>query len=460
MTTSFTLSRTQLIRLQSGICLASFLGCLDFTIVNTALPALQRYFSRDVVAMQWSMTLFVMALCCCMVMSARLAERFGAKHVLFGGMLLFGVAWLGAGLAVNLTVMNFCRLLQGTGCAVLYTVSASILVSVMPSAGRGRALGMLFAANGLGLALGPIAGGILVSWLGWRSVFLINVPLMLVSFICCMGAIPTSSRNVQVRLDISGWLMMNAGLIPLLIWASQVARWGLLSVNSLLLLMLSLLFLRVFLTVEKRTIQPLIDLRMLRNKDFAAACMLSVLLAIFYCSAFMLIPLKLVAVFQPSDARIGLMLLPVTLVMAVVSPIAGHAADRFTPWPVMAAGFIALSLSALLQSFGNIPITTVFAAFILMGAGWGAILGPSVNAALGALPASMHAQGIGISWTLHNLGGALGLAIAAQIYQAGGAEGGFQRVMIGLDAGSLLAVVVALRAAKRASTHRLAQSDD
>ncbi|MCP2234177.1 MULTISPECIES: MFS transporter [Erwinia] len=435
MTTSFTLSRTQLIRLQSGICLASFLGCLDFTIVNTALPALQRYFSRDVVAMQWSMTLFVMALCCCMVMSARLAERFGAKHVLFGGMLLFGVASLGAGLAVNLTVMNFCRLLQGTGCAVLYTVSASILVSVMPSAGRGRALGMLFAANGLGLALGPIAGGILVSWLGWRSVFLINVPLMLVSFIYCMGAIPTSSRNVQVRLDISGWLMMNAGLIPLL-------------------------FLRVFLTLEKRTIQPLIDLRMLRNKDFAAACMLSVLLAIFYCSAFMLIPLKLVAVFQPSDARIGLMLLPVTLVMAVVSPIAGHAADRFTPWPVMAAGFIALSLSAMLQSFGNIPITTVFAAFILMGAGWGAILGPSVNAALGALPASMHAQGIGISWTLHNLGGALGLAIAAQIYQAGGAEGGFQRVMIGLAAGSLLAVVVALRAAKRASTHRLAQSDD
>ena len=82
-------------------------------------------------------------------------ERFGAKHVLFGGMLLFGVASLGAGLAVNLTVMNFCRLLQGTGCAVLYTVSASILVSVMPSAGRGRALGMLFAANGLGLALGP-----------------------------------------------------------------------------------------------------------------------------------------------------------------------------------------------------------------------------------------------------------------------------------------------------------------
>lgn len=410
--------------------------------------------------MQWSMTLFVMALCCCMVMSARLAERFGAKHILFGGMLLFGLASLGAGLAANLTVLNVCRLLQGAGCAVLYTVSASILVGVMPSSGRGRALGILFAANGFGLALGPIAGGILVSWLGWRSVFLINVPLMLVSFICCLGAIPTSSRNMQVRLDISGWLMMNAGLMPLLIWASQVARWGLLSVKSLPLLTLSLLFLRIFLSVEKRASQPLIDLRILRIKDFAAACLLSVLLAIFYCSTFMLIPLRLVAAFQLSDARLGLVLLPVTLVMAVVSPIAGRVADRFTPWPVMAAGFIALSLSALLQSFGNIPITTVFAAFILMGAGWGAILGPSVSAALGALPASRHAQGIGISWTLHNLGGALGLAIAAQIYQAGGAEGGFQRVMTGLVAGSLFAIVVAVRAGKRASAQRLAQSDD
>lgn len=410
--------------------------------------------------MQWSMTLFVMALCCCMVMSARLAERFGAKHILFGGMLLFGLASLGAGLAANLTVLNVCRLLQGAGCAVLYTVSASILVGVMPSSGRGRALGILFAANGFGLALGPIAGGILVSWLGWRSVFLINVPLMLVSFICCLGAIPTSSRNMQVRLDISGWLMMNAGLMPLLNWASQVARWGLLSVKSLPLLTLSLLFLRIFLSVEKRASQPLIDLRILRIKDFAAACLLSVLLAIFYCSTFMLIPLRLVAAFQLSDARLGLVLLPVTLVMAVVSPIAGRVADRFTPWPVMAAGFIALPLSALLQSFGNIPITTVFAAFILMGAGWGAILGPSVSAALGALPASRHAQGIGISWTLHNLGGALGLAIAAQIYQAGGAEGGFQRVMTGLVAGSLFAVVVAVRAGKRASAQRLAQSDD
>lgn len=410
--------------------------------------------------MQWSMTLFVMALCCCMVMSARLAERFGAKHILFGGMLLFGLASLGAGLAANLTVLNVCRLLQGAGCAVLYTVSASILVGVMPSSGRGRALGILFAANGFGLALGPIAGGILVSWLGWRSVFLINVPLMLVSFICCLGAIPTSSRNMLVRLDISGWLMMNAGLMPLLIWASQVARWGLLSVKSLPLLTLSLLFLRIFLSVEKRASQPLIDLRILRIKDFAAACLLSVLLAIFYCSTFMLIPLRLVAAFQLSDARLGLVLLPVTLVMAVVSPIAVRVADRFTPWPVMAAGFIALSLSALLQSFGNIPITTVFAAFILMGAGWGAILGPSVSAALGALPASRHAQGIGISWTLHNLGGALGLAIAAQIYQAGGAEGGFQRVMTGLVAGSLFAIVVAVRAGKRASAQRLAQSDD
>lgn len=283
--------------------------------------------------MQWSMTLFVMALCCCMEMSARLAERFGAKHILFGGMLLFGLASLGAGLAANLTVLNVCRLLQGAGCAVLYTVSASILVGVMPSSGRGRALGILFAANGFGLALGPIAGGILVSWLGWRSVFLINVPLMLVSFICCLGAIPTSSRNMQVRLDISGWLMMNAGLMPLLIWASQVARWGLLSVKSLPLLTLSLLFLRIFLSVEKRASQPLIDLRILRIKDFAAACLLSVLLAIFYCSTFMLIPLRLVAAFQLSDARLGLVLLPVTLVMAVVSPIAGRVADRFTPGP-------------------------------------------------------------------------------------------------------------------------------
>lgn len=446
-----TASPTTLIRLQIGICLASFLGCIDFTIVNTALPAIQHHFNSDLASVQWAMTLFVMALCCCMVMSARLAERFGARRILYAGMLLFGAASLGAGLASNLMVLNFCRLLQGAGCAVLYTVSASILVEAMPEAKRGGALGLLFAANGLGLALGPVAGGVLVSWLGWRAVFLLNVPLILLSFVFCRDSIAASIRHRETRLDLPGWLLMTAALIPLLIWTSHVTHWGLVSLPAILALGLSLLFLLAFVMIERRTPHPVIDFRMLRNSGFAAACLLSVLLAIFYCSAFMLLPFRLLTLFHFNAAQLGLMLLPVTLVMALISPFAGRLADRYSSWPVMAAGFALLTASALLLSINSASLVPIITAFVLMGAGWGAILGPSVAAALGALPASRHAQGIGISWTLHNLGGALGLAIATQVYQTGGETAGFQWVMWELAGAGLLGMWVALKAGSRAS---------
>ncbi|WP_336777885.1 DHA2 family efflux MFS transporter permease subunit [Pantoea sp. USHLN256] len=448
MTRPISHSPATLIRLQLGICLASFLGCIDFTIINTALPALQRHFGGDIEDVQWAMTLFVMALCCCMVMSARLAERFGARRVLYAGMLLFGIASLGAGLAFNLLALNIFRLLQGAGCAVLYTVSATILMEAMPAARRGSALGWLFAANGLGLALGPVAGGVLVSWLGWRAVFLLNVPLLALSFLFCCGSVAASKRCADTRLDIPGWLLMTAGLVPLLIWTSHVTRWGMLSLPSILTLTLSLLLLLAFVMVERRSLQPVIDFRMLRNSGFAAACLLSVLLAIFYCSAFMLMPFRLIAIFHLNDAQLGLMLLPVTLVMALISPLAGRLADRLTAWPVMAAGFALLTASALLQSISSSSLSHYMLALVLMGAGWGAILGPSVAAALSALPAARHAQGIGISWTLHNLGGALGLAIATQIYQTA-ATLGFQAVMWGLAGSALLGTLVAIKGGSR-----------
>lgn len=436
-------------KLQVGICLASFLGCIDFTIVNTALPALQREFLQDIGSIQWAMTLFVMALCCCMVMSTRLAERYGAGLVLYSGMLLFGLASLGAGVAHSLTALNLFRLLQGAGCAVLYTVSASILVEAMPAARRGRALGLLFAANGFGLALGPVLGGLLVSWPGWRSIFLVNVPLILLSIYFCSNNLPTSTPRRGTSLDFPGWLMMTAGLVPLLIWAHYVSHWGWLTPTSLGVLLVSLLFLSSFIFVEKRSSNPIIDFSLLRHTRFASACLLTILLAIFYCSAFMLLPFRLKAIYALSGAHLGLLLLPITLVMALISPVAGRLADKFNPWFVLAAGFAALTCSALLLSMTTTQIAQTLVAFVLMGVGWAAILGPSVVAALAGLTSDQHPQGIGLSWTLHNLGGALGLAIASQIYQAGGEVSGFTTVMTGLAVGAFLGTIVAWRNGRR-----------
>lgn len=455
-TPSTALPRVALIRLQAGICLASFLGCLDFTIVNTALPAIGRQFNSNVDELHWVMTLFVMSLCCCMVLSARLGEVYGRGRLLYAGMLLFAVTSLGAGLTTGPAALNLFRLLQGAGCAVLYTLSAAILIEIIPEAKRGRALGMLFAVNGLGLTLGPIAGGVLVSLSGWRSVFLINVPLLLLSYSCCAGVVSTGRPENAGSVDLRGWLWLVATLVPVLLASVTLSPGGAVTWATAALLVIGTVAGITLVRIEKRTPEPLIAFGLFRNRLFRRACLLSVLLAIFYCAAFLLMPFRLLEIYRLSDARLGLMLLPVTLVMAIVSPLAGRYGDRFGPWPVLTLGFVMLTASALLQSLFTVgqPLVLNIAAFALMGVGWGAILGPSVAAALSAMPSAFHAQGIGLSWTLHNLGGVVGLSVATQIYRAGGQGAGYRWVMWLLAALALAGALTALSSARRVRAER------
>lgn len=448
--------RGALIRLQAGICLASFLGCLDFTIVNTALPTIGRQFNSDVNALHWVMTLFVMSLCCCMVLSTRLGEVYGRGRLLYAGMLLFAVTSLGAGMATGLGMLNLFRLLQGAGCAVLYTLSAAILIDAIPEARRGRALGMLFAVNGLGLTLGPVAGGVLVSLSGWRSVFLINVPLLLLSYACCIGVVSTGRAKQGGSVDLRGWAWLIATLVPLLLASVTLSPQGEVSWVSASLLAIGAAAGINLVRIERRTPQPLIAFSLFHHRQFRHACLLTVLLALFYCAAFLLMPFKLLEMYRLSNAQLGLMLLPVTLVMAAVSPLAGRVSDRVGPWPVLTLGFVMLSASALLQSGFTVgqPLALTLIAFALMGGGWGAILGPSVAAALSALPPAFHAQGIGLSWTLHNLGGVVGLSVATQIYQAGGQQAGYQWVMWLLAVLALVGAFTALRSARRVRSEK------
>ncbi|BCQ47788.1 hypothetical protein ERHA55_53150 (plasmid) [Erwinia rhapontici] len=163
-------------------------------------------------------------------------------------------------------------------------------------------------------------------------------------------------------------------------------------------------------------------------------------------------PFRLIELYALNDAQLGLMLLPVTLVMALVSPLAGRLGDRLGPWPIMASGFTLLAASALLQStFSSTQsVYWVITAFVLMGMGWGAILGPSVAAALGALPPSQHGQGIGISWTLHNLGGAGPRSGDASV--SGGRGGsGLSMVMWLLAVLSVMGMITAAISIRRAS---------
>jgi EmrB/QacA subfamily drug resistance transporter len=403
-----------------GVSIASFLGCIDFTIVNTVIPAIQLDLHASVDQIQWIVSIFLMALCACMVVAGRLADLYGRRLLLYLGMAVFGVSSLGAGFAGSIEWLIAFRLIQGISCAVLYTASAAIVSNAFPEGERGRAIGILFGVNGIGLAVGPVIGGMLVSAFGWRCVFLANVPFILLSFAICWRTVRESrSHDEAGKIDWLGLALLVMAMSALLLGITQGEPWGWTSVRTLSAFAVAVVLLVVLVRVERAVPSPLINIDLFCNREFIGAGVATFSLAFFYCTAFFLMPLYLKIIGHFDGFMIGTMLLPTTAVTALASPVVGRIADRIGVRPLLLAGLLLLALSAVMQArlADDTSVIYLVMAFGVLGLGWACVLGPSTVAALASVPERLGAVAMGASWTLHNLGGAVGLSIATIVYQ-------------------------------------------
>ncbi|WP_411753772.1 MFS transporter [Serratia sp. (in: enterobacteria)] len=403
-----------------GVSIASFLGCIDFTIVNTALPAIQVDLHATVTQLQWVVNMFLLALCSFMVIMGRLADIYGRRRVLYLGALAFGIASLAAGLANDISWLIAFRFLQGIACAVLYTVTGAIVADAFPEDQRGRAIGLLFGANGLGLALGPVLGGVIVASVGWRWIFLVNVPLILISLMICLVSVRESvNKEEGSKIDWGGAVLLVVGLSGCVLTMTQGSGWGWSSLETLGTLTISVLALISFYYVEQRVDSPILDFHLLANRLFLSAATANAALAFFYCLAFFLMPLYLNLIKGLGDLQVGLMLLPTTAVVAILSPIVGRLIERTGAKLFLVSGFAFFALSALIQGFFSegSSLLQIALAFACMGVGWACILGPATVVALSAVPANMGAVAMESSWTIHNLGGAIGLSAGLLVHQ-------------------------------------------
>lgn len=405
----------------AGVSIASFLGCIDFTIVNTALPAIQTSLNASVTELQWIINIFILALSTCMVIMGRLADIYGRRLVLYIGMIAFGLASLGAGLSTTIECLILFRLIQGISCAILYTATGAIVSNAFPANERGKAIGTLFGINGIGLAIGPVLGGIIVSALSWRWVFLINVPLILLSLLICFLSVH-ESRNEEAskKIDWLGVFALMVALPCLILAFIKGDQWGWVSPTTISVFAASALMFIFFYFVENKAASPIIEFHLFANRLFITSVVATAALAFFYCLAFFLMPLYLHTIRQETGYIIGIMLLPTTAAVAILSPIVGRAVDMFGTKLPLVSGLSLFVLSALLQSTFNVDssLMHILLAFALMGIGWACILGPSTVASLSAVPEKMSAVAMGSAWTFHNIGGAIGLALGIVIYRA------------------------------------------
>lgn len=403
-----------------GVSIASFLGCVDFTIVNTALPAVQAELGASVGSLQWVINGFILALSSTMVLVGRLSDQHGRRRVLNIGLVVFGLASLAAGLASNIDALVAARVAQGLACAVLYTASGAIVAATFASEEQGKAFGVLFGVNGIGLAVGPVLGGVITSALGWQWIFLVNVPFVLLSLaIIALAADESRAEQDGARLDWVGATLLLVGLPSLVLVIVQGATWGWASANTLALLGLALVALSTFVLVELRVRAPIVDLRLFANRRFVAAVTASFGLALFYCVAFFVMPLYLALIRGESVQASGLLLLPTTLGVAVLSPVVGRLVDRKGPALLVQTGLLLFVLSALLQAaFGeHTSLVYLLGAFAVMGLGWACILGPSTVLGISSVPQQVSSVAMGSLMTLHNVGGGLGLAVGVGLYR-------------------------------------------
>ncbi|GGX73453.1 MFS transporter [Streptomyces hiroshimensis] len=403
----------------AGVSLISFLGCIDLTIVNTAAPQIQADLGASVTDLQLIVNMFIVALSMFMVTMGRLADIYGRRRVLYTGTVVFALASLGAGLAPGTGWLIAFRFLQGAAGAVLYTSTGAIVQNAFPRSQRGRAIGALYGVNGLGLAVGPLLGGVIVSSVGWHWVFWLNVPLIAVALTLCSFSVKESRDQGAPGLDWPGLVLISLGIPAVVLAFTLGDHWGWSSARTLGLLAFATACLVAFYAVERRAADPIIAFRLFRHRAFLGAIVSDFALACFYATVLFLLPLYLSDVRDYGGYATGALLLPCTAVMAVLSPGVGRLTDRYGPRKLLAVGFAAFTVSALLLAriAPDTSIGYLALALVAMGLGWAFILGPATVSALSSVPERQAGLAVGSSWTFHNLGGAIGLAAAINLYR-------------------------------------------
>lgn len=398
-----------------AICLASFLGCLDLTIVNTALPSIQQYFQANVDVLQWVMTGLFAALSGTMVLAGKVADMFGHRKLMLIGLVIFGLASLAAGIAPSMSILIIARIVQGLSIAILYTAPPAFINHIYTQEQVPKAMGYYFSASSLGIASGPLLGGFIVAGLGWQWIFYVNIPIVLFVFIIIFFYSTSHEITHKQTFDIKGATLLILSLIVLLLATNYINKHSMLGWSMIIF---SLIGFTLFIFHEKKIENPLLDLRLFHYPTFTFGGIANIALACFYTNAFFLMPLYLSTVKHFDAFYIGLILLPATLTLTIISPWVNKLVQRYSVWNVLIFGLLCFALNAFIQLTFNqdTSVILIMIVYTLIGIGWASILSPSFTSALLSIPQQQAGVAMGTLGTLHNAGGSIGLAIGVMLF--------------------------------------------
>jgi len=413
-----------------GLTLVTFLLLLDDTAVSVALPSIQRQLSLEFDQMEWVVNAYTLTIAAFTLLAGRLSDRNGARRIFLLGLAIFILGSLVSGLIPNTPVLMASRVVQGVGAALVAPAALALIAVAFPTNQRGMALGVWAGVSASALGIGPLLGAIITDTLGWQWIFLINVPLGALAWLVASVVLPKfRAPTLTNRLDIVGVSLSTVGVVSLVLVLNMANAAGWTSVPVIILFVVTMTSLGLFVAHEKRTPEPLVDLMLFKNRFFAGASLVTLLSTAVMCSLFFFLALYMQTVLGYSALASGASLLPLTVTIIAVAPLAGRLADRFNARLFIVGGMLLLGSALMgLASLGLDDNWGILMLWLTL-AGFGIALArtPTTATALGAADGSSYGIAAGVFNTFQATGLALGIALMGAILTSFGPNAAFDR---------------------------------
>ncbi len=408
----------------AAVVIATFMLLLDITVVNTALPKLEKSLGASFTDLQWVIDVYSLALATVVLTAGSLADRFGRKRSFLVGLAVFSAASLACALAPSAGFLIAARAVQGIGGAIMFAISLALVAQEFPSGReRGAAMAIYGATIGVAVAVGPLVGGALTQSLGWESVFFLNVPIGIIAIAITASRVAESRDPNATRADWPGLATFSAALFMLVFALLRGNASGWASTEIVSLLSGAAVLLAAFVLIERRSANPMLPLELFRNRAFTGVQIAAFAISASLFALFLYLTLYLQQFLGNSPLGAGERYLPLTIVTFVVAGLSGAWVSRIAARAQLGVGLALAGLGLTLMSglSASDGWTALLPGFILAGVGAGIVNTVIADVALSVVPTERSGMAAGINDTFRQVGVAVGIAVWGAIFTARGA---------------------------------------
>jgi EmrB/QacA subfamily drug resistance transporter len=393
---------------------------LDNTVVNVALPSIQRDLDASISGLEWTINGYTLSFAVLLATGGRLGDIFGRRRMFLFGVVIFALSSATAGFAPDATALVLSRVVQGVGAALMMPATLSIITDAFPAHERGKAMGMWAGVSALALAVGPVLGGFLTEHVSWRAIFYLNIPVAIGAVTAALFAV-RESRDTTVgrEVDYGGVVALTATLTALVLALVEGNAWGWGSPEIVALLAGAAVGAVAFVAIELRVKVPMVEFRFFSDRNFVGAVVVALIVSFAMLGVFFFLALYMQNILRYSPLEAGVRFLPSTLMIVTVAPIAGRLSDRLGPRWLIAGGLAVVAAS--LFSFSGIAVDSSYLdllpGFMLLGIGIAMTMSPMTSAAMNAVPVDKAGIASGVLSMFRMVGGSLGVAVTGAIFQ-------------------------------------------